>query len=70
MNVSVLDRKMRGLCTHHLDADLDLDLIPGRNLYHPRQIGTRRIYQYLVGQILMARFDHDSQDHRVFHFPS
>ena len=41
MNVSVLDRKMRGLYTHHLDVDLDLDLIPGQNLYHPRQIGTR-----------------------------
>ena len=25
MSVSVLDRKMRGLCCHHLDADLDLD---------------------------------------------
>ena len=48
MNVSVLDRKMRGLYTHHLDADLDLDLIPDQNMYHPRQIGTRRIYQYLV----------------------
>ena len=63
MNVSVLDRKMRGLYTHHLDADLDLDLIPDQNMYHPRQIGTRRIHQYLVGQILMARLD---QDHRVF----
>ena len=32
MNVSVLDRKMRGLYTHHLDADLDLDLISDQNL--------------------------------------
>ena len=51
----------------HLNADLDLDLIPDQNMYHPGQIGTRRIHQYLVGQILMAHF---YQDHRVFHFPS
>ena len=33
MNVSVLDRKMRGLYTHYLDADLDLHLIPEQNMY-------------------------------------
>ena len=50
MNVSVLDRKMRGLSTHHLDADLDLDLIPDQNLYHPRQIETRKIHHAVSGR--------------------
>ena len=50
MNVSVLDRKMRVLYTHHLDADLDLDLIPDQNLYHPGQIGTRRIHHAVSGR--------------------
>ena len=50
MNVFVLDRKMRGLYNHHLDADLDLDLIPDQNMHHPRHIGTRRIHHAVSGR--------------------
>ena len=70
MSVSVLDRKMRGLCSHHLDADLDLDPNSRSKSIILDKLGLAGYTRTGRRQILMARFDHDSQDHRVFHFPS